>query len=243
MRFISCVLQWTAAIILTGALAYGQAGRWEGTVQAGGQQLQIGLDFVKDDKGVWSGTFSQTPPGIRDVPVVELKVEEKTVKFHIVSTSGPEFVCKIGEPTAMSCSLNTPNGAVNFDLKRTGDGKVAVQKPSPAVSKTLEGDWEGSLETPQGGLKLVMHFKNQPDGTVKATLDSPIQGANGLIMSDITEKELAVELKVPVVGGSYKGTLNKEGNQITGEWSQGGNALALVMRKPAPAAPPAPPAK
>ncbi|MGJ5813291.1 hypothetical protein [Paludibaculum fermentans] len=243
MRFISRLLQLTAAILLAGALAYGQAGRWEGTVQAGGQELQIGLDFAKDDKGVWSGTFSQTPPGIRDVPVVELKVEEQTVKFHIVSGSGPEFVCKMGTPTTMNCSLNTPNGAVTFDLKRTGDGKVAAQKPSPAVSKVLEGDWEGSLETPQGGLKIVMHFKNQPDGTVKATLDSPIQGATGLAMTEIAQKELAVELKVPVVGGSYKGTLNKEGNQITGEWSQGGNALALIMRKPAPPAPATPPAK
>ncbi len=239
MRFIFCVLKFTAAILLAGALAFGQAGRWEGTVQAGSQQLQIGLDFAKNDKGVWNGTFSQTPPGIRDVPVVELKVEDKTVRFHIVSGSGPEFVCKIGEPTAMNCTLNAPNGAVTFDLKRTGDAKVAVAKPSPAVSKVLEGDWEGNLETPQGALKIVMHFKNQPDGTVKAVLDSPVQGATGLAMSDITEKELAVELKVPVVGGSYKGTLNKEGNQITGEWSQGGNALALVMRKPAPPAAPA----
>lgn len=235
MRFISSLLQFTVATLIAGGAAFAQSGHWEGTVQAGSQELQIGLDLVKDAKGVWAGAFSQTPPGMHDVPVVDLKVEEKIVKFHMVSSGGPEFVCTVGSPEAMSCVLTAPGGSVNFDLKRTGEGKVTAQKASPAVSKELEGDWEGDLETPRGSLKIVMHFKNQPDGTVKATLDSPAQGATGLAMAEIAQKELAMECKVPIVNGSYKGTLNKEGTQLTGEWSQGGASLALVMRKPAPA--------
>ncbi|WP_321476420.1 hypothetical protein [uncultured Paludibaculum sp.] len=235
MRFISRLLQLSVVFLIAVALAFGQGGRWDGTLQAGGQELQIGLDLVKDEKGIWAGTFSQNPPGIRDVPVVDLKVEETAVTFHMVSSSGPEFVCKLGSADAMTCTLTAPGRTINFDLKRTGEGKVVAQKASPAVSKELEGDWEGNLETPGGTLKIVMHFKNQADGTVKATLDSPVQGANGMSMTDIAQMGPAVECKVPVVNGSYKGTFNKESTEISGEWSQGGAALALVMRKPAAA--------
>lgn len=243
MRCVLRLLPLPAAFLLLSLSAFAQAGRWEGNVNAGGHELQIGLDILKNAKGEWTGTFSQTPPGIRDVPMVELKVAEKTVRFHVLMASGPEFVCKLSAAEAMGCSLTTPTGVTTFDMKRTGDAKVNEVKPSPAVSKQLEGDWEGNLETPRGALKIVMHFKNQPDGTVNATLDSPTQGAAALQVSDVAQKDLAVEWKVPMITGTYKGTLNKEASEITGEWSQSGAALALVLHRPAPPAPPAVPAK
>ena len=40
------------------------------------------------------------------------------------------------------------------------------------MSKELEGDWEGSLETPNRSVGVVVHFRNQPGRTVAATIDT-----------------------------------------------------------------------
>jgi hypothetical protein len=107
-----------------------------------------------------------------------------------------------------------------LEMQRTGEAKVDIAPPSPAVSKELEGDWEGLVPVPNGqGLLIIIHFKNQPDQTVEATIDSPGQDAIGLPLKAVAQKGAILEFAVGV-GGSYKGTLNKEGTQIAGEWTQ-----------------------
>ncbi len=102
---------------------------------------------------------------------------------------------------------------------------------NPAVEKRFEGDWPGSVDTPNGALRIVIHIQNQADNTVKVTLDSPDQNSAGMPMSDVVQKESAIEMKLKMAGGGYKGRLNKEGTEIAGEWSQGGELLPLVLKK------------
>jgi hypothetical protein len=107
---------------------------------------------------------------------------------------------------------------------------VDIAQPSPAVSKELEGDWEGALSLPNGQTRpIVFHFKNQPDQTVDATIESPTQGAKGLLLKGVTQKGAVVEFAVQLAGGSYKGTLNKEGTEIAGEWTQRPGAAPLTL--------------
>jgi hypothetical protein len=115
-------------------------------------------------------------------------------------------------------------------MKGTGEAKVELPKSSPAVSGELEGNWEGILDTPNGPLKIVVHFKNQ-DKTVKATMDSPDQGSMDLPLTDVVQKGSAVAFQLRLVNGGYTGTLNKESTQLAGEWSQGGNSLPLTLKK------------
>jgi uncharacterized protein YciI len=106
-------------------------------------------------------------------------------------------------------------------------------KASPAVSAELEGDWEGAITAMGSSLRLIVHFKNQPDKTVKATLDSPAQGATGLAVSDVVQNGSSVAFQLPMAKGAYKGELNKEGTQIAGQWSQGGGAPTPLNLKKA----------
>jgi len=109
--------------------------------------------------------------------------------------------------------------------------KVELVKTSPAVSAELEGDWEGVIDTSGGGIRAVVHFNNQPDKTVKATLDSPDQGAMGLLLTDVVQKGSSVEFQLRMAKGAYKGELNKEGTQITGQWIQGSAPAPLNLKK------------
>jgi hypothetical protein len=233
MASLSHVAPLLCGAFLTAAFAQsGPAGHWEGTVQLPDRDIQIVVDLAKDDKGAWSGAFAQGE-GVRNVPLGDIKVDDKSVKFRIAAggANAPDFDCSLESPTSMRCTLNTPGGSVASTMKRTGEAKVELPKSSPAVAAELEGNWEGSIETPNGTLRLVVHFKNQPDKTVKATMDSPDQNAMDLPLTDVVQKGSALEFQLRLVNGAYKGTLNKDATQLEGEWSQGGASLPLTLKK------------
>jgi hypothetical protein len=62
-------------------------------------------------------------------------------------------------------------------------------------------------------------------------MDSLDQGAKDLKLQGIVQKDLTVEFQLKVAGASYKGTLNKEGTEMTGEWFQGGGSAPLKLKK------------
>jgi hypothetical protein len=236
MASLSRVAPLICGVFITAAFAQsGPAGHWEGTLQVPDRDVQIAVDLAKDDKGSWSGAFAQTTDGVSNVPLADIKVDDKTVKFKIAAggPNAPDFDCSLDSPTSMKCTLTTPGGAVTASMKRTGEAKVELPKASPAVGAELEGNWEGSIETPNGALRLVVHLKNQPDKTVKGTLDSPDQNAMDLPLTDVVQKGSAVEFLLRLVNGAYKGTLNKDATQMEGEWTQGGASLPLILKKAA----------
>jgi hypothetical protein len=213
----------------------GPAGHWDGTLQLPDRELQLTLDLAKDDLGAWTGTFGQPAQNLRNIPVSALKVDDKTVRFALAGGGGnaPGFDCKLESAAAMTCSVSGPGGSVNASFRRTGEAKVDLPKASAAVSADLEGAWEGAIETPNGTLHLIIHFRNQPDKTVQATLDSLDQNAHDLPLTDVAESGNSIVFQLRMASGAYKGTLDKEKKQIAGEWTQGGNTMPLTLKKTA----------
>lgn len=99
-----------------------------------------------------------------------------------------------------------------------------------AQAQDIAGDWQGSLNTGQGELRLVLHIIKGTDGALKATLDSVDQGANGIPVSSISFKNSKLSLGIDAVHGTYEGTLGADGKTISGTWSQG-SALALDFKR------------
>jgi uncharacterized protein len=94
----------------------------------------------------------------------------------------------------------------------------------------LKGTWLGKLVIPGNTLRIVFHISEE-NGQLKATLDSPDQGALGIPVSNITETNDSVVLEVASIGGVYSGKIEKDSNTINGTWQQGGANLPLVMKK------------
>jgi len=106
---------------------------------------------------------------------------------------------------------------------------VAAQGASPA-SKSIAGDWNGELNAQGTKLRVVLHVKKNPDGTLAATVDSPDQAANGIPVSAVSVKGNDVKLELSGIAASYQGKLNAAGTVITGEWKQGGT-LPLIFKR------------
>jgi pimeloyl-ACP methyl ester carboxylesterase len=113
---------------------------------------------------------------------------------------------------------------------------------SLSFSQDIVGDWNGKLTVGQAELRLVLHVTKADDGSLKATLDSIDQGAQGIPVNTITLRDSKLDLTVDAVHGTYAGKVNTDASEIDGTWTQGGS-LELNFRRGNIAAKPAKPAK
>jgi hypothetical protein len=222
---LACALAAASAIAQTDF-----SGHWEGTIDAPNGPTRLALDLAKNAKGVWVASLGVPEQKITGLQVSGIGVVASEVRFAVRDLPGsPAFELTLADGK-LKGALLVPALSLALEMQRTGDAKVEIAPPSPAVSKELEGDWEGAISLPNGqSISLAFHFKNQPDQTVEATIDSPSQGTQGLPLKAVAQKGAVVEFQVLAVGGTYKGTLNKEGTEIAGEWTQRQAAAPLTL--------------
>jgi len=100
-----------------------------------------------------------------------------------------------------------------------------------AAAPGAVGDWQGTLDTGSGTLRVVVHINQDKDGKLAGAIDSPDQGATGIPITSVTFKEPDLHFEVGSIGGSYDGKINKENSEIAGDWKQGGASLPLALKR------------
>jgi len=88
-------------------------------------------------------------------------------------------------------------------------------------AQDVAGDWQGTLSAGGAELRLVLHLNKSPDGSLKATLDSVDQSANGIPVNTVTLKDSKLSLDVSAVHGTYEGKVSADAKTISGTWTQG----------------------
>ena len=103
-----------------------------------------------------------------------------------------------------------------------------------ADAQDIVGDWQGTLTNAGAELRLVLHIMKLPDGSLKATMDSVDQGANGIPIKSTSLNNSKLTLDVAAVNGSYEGTVNKDASEIDGTWTQSHSLPLNFMRTTTP---------
>src|SRR5690349_7489276 len=148
------------------------AGHWEAEISGdSSQRTRVSLDLGKNAKSEWIASMGIPAENKTGLVVKDVAVNGNSVKFVALELMSTPFVLTLGPDGTMKGTLAGPR-AQPVEFKRTGEAKVELIPACPAVSRELEGDWEGSLPMPNGAFRMVFHFKNQPDKTVKATFDT-----------------------------------------------------------------------
>src|ERR1017187_3685543 len=161
----------------------GPAGHWEADIAGDGpQRLRVSLDLAKNAKSEWIASMGLPSDNKTGLVVRDVVVNGKSVKFVATELMSTPFDLTLGPDGNMKGTISGP-ASQPVEFKRTGEAKVELIPASPAVSKELEGDWEGSLKMPNGGFRMVFHFKNQPDKTVMTTFDTA--NATNLPLNDV----------------------------------------------------------
>jgi len=230
------------AAVLFASLVCAQAGpdgHWEGSYTVNNRESGISLDLAKNAKSEWIASMGLPSGNATGLVVMDVVVNGNSVKFVGVELMMAKFDLTLGPDGRMKGTMSFPQGPMSTQgpmpvgLKRTGEAKVELIPVSPAVSKELEGDWEGSLQGPNGVLlPLVFHFKNQPDKTVAATIDSPDRNGMAMPLNDVKQTGQKVEIGLKIAGGSrFQGSLNKEGTELAGELIHDASSMPLTLRK------------
>ena len=81
-------------------------------------------------------------------------------------------------------------------------------------------------------LRIVFNLECQARRLASpGTLDSPDQGTTGIALSRVGVEKERVTVEVSTIGGRYEGTLNAEGSEMSGKWTQGRASLDLVLKR------------
>jgi len=200
---------------------------------ADGREVGLSLDLAKNEKAVWIASMGVPSENAMGLYVKDLAVSGKSVKFMAVDLLISTVDLTLGPDGKLAGTITGQRGGpMPIEFKRTGEAKVALPAASPAVSKELEGDWEGSLQGPDGALHpLVFHFKNLPDKTVAATMDSPDRNAMGMPVNDVRQTGQKVEFGLKIAQSSFQGSLNKEGTELALQMINEAGSLPVTLRK------------
>jgi hypothetical protein len=129
-----------------------------------------------------------------------------------------------------------------MEMSRKGNFRSALQyslaifsiilvAPCVGQAQDISGDWQGTLAQPMGEFRLILHITRSPDGTYKATMDSPDQAAAGATLDVITLDNSKVHFTLNILKAVFDGTLKSNGS-ISGNWTQNaGQKMPLVFAK------------
>jgi uncharacterized protein len=102
--------------------------------------------------------------------------------------------------------------------------------PLWAQSGGVEGAWQGTLKAGTISLRIGLHVTKEANGSLSSKLDSIDQGAMGLPAQVTTFHEGKLHLELPNLHATFDGTLNADGNEISGTFTQGA-AMPLTFRR------------
>ena len=207
----------------------GPDGHWEADIAGdGSQRMRVSLDLAQNAKSEWIASMGLPSENKTGLVVKDVAVNGKSVKFVALELMSTPFDLTLGPDGNMKGTISGP-GSQPVEFKRTGEAKVELIAASPAVSKELEGDWEGSLKTPGGAFRMAFHFKNQPDKTVMTTFDTA--NATNLPLNDVKQTGQKVEFGMRIAHGTFQGILNKEGTELAGQFTHEANSVPMTLRK------------
>jgi hypothetical protein len=242
MRHLACLLFAASLLVLPASPLYAQAafdpsGHWTGAIHvppfngAGSREIAIEIDLAKNAAGVPSALFSQPDQNLKGLPLTKVTFEGRTVSFELKANAGGVFRGTLADATSMSGEFITTEGGytIPFDLKRTGDARIATAPRSAPIGKELEGTWSGAIDVGGKQERLVLKMANQPDGTASGTIRD-LDGSNVEIPIAMTQKADNLTIDVPTVGASYVATLT-DSARLVGTWKQGLVTLPLAFAR------------
>jgi pimeloyl-ACP methyl ester carboxylesterase len=106
---------------------------------------------------------------------------------------------------------------------------LVFSTPNLYAQTSPVGNWDAKLDVGSMVLQLVFHIQQEADGTLKATMDSPDQGAKGIPVTNAVLKGDSLLLALPQAGIQYAGKV--EADLITGTFKQGGAAFPLDLKR------------
>ncbi|MEN6334010.1 MAG: alpha/beta fold hydrolase [Phycisphaerales bacterium] len=105
-------------------------------------------------------------------------------------------------------------------------------------SRSFEGSWFGTLRaSPTVSLRVAFGIDAGPDGSLTGTFGSLDQGPTPTPFSRVSQADDRITIEVAAIRARYEGTMNADGAEIVGRWTQGGGSWDLTVKRGRPQEP------
>jgi pimeloyl-ACP methyl ester carboxylesterase len=207
----SAVLAAAGAIAVFGGAARAQeaAGDWHGVLKAPNLELRIGVTIKAKAGGGYEGSMASPDQGPGAIPLDEVKMEGGALSFSVASIHG-SYAGKWDAEQKAWVGEWRQGGAIGLVLT------AGKPEPRPVIAG-LDGDWAATIPLPNAKVRLILHLRTGPGGTV-VTLDSPDQLAYGVPVSTLTRTGQKVAFTLSA-GQGFEGILAADGKSIDGTWT------------------------
>jgi hypothetical protein len=223
-------------LLLTGARVAGQtvvdpSGHWQGTIVVQSMSLLLEIDFAKDKKGALIGTVSMPGQKLLGAPLSDITVDGQTLAFALPVTGSRVTASVDVAAKTMSAQIESRTaGNIAVTLARTGEARIDAPPKSAAISKNVEGTWNGTLEV-DGGRRVLLTLSNHPDGTSTGSLVSLDEGRLEMPVA-IAQTGANLTLTIKMVDGRYTGAVNSAGTELVGVYTTAqGYDLPLTLKR------------
>ena len=234
-------------------------GTWEGTMPLGGIGLTKGQStetriVVKFSKvfGDYAANFDAIDLGRTNLSVAKVVYNFPDIQLSFYPRRNVVYQGKINA-RAMGMALNgltlrrtqtpiPPNAPLDESdfAPRTGSvlqgywkGGIVLdggQYPDGLGDRQLGNNWKGEPMDASTILPLDLKIAEASDGTFRAELDSPMQGADGQPAS-LMHSQGTVNLEIESKAGMFQGNLDRAGDEIRGSWIQGDKSLPAFFKR------------
>jgi hypothetical protein len=217
-----------AMLVVAASVARAQdiGGDWQGTMKTGMGELRLVLHVAKNADGTLKALVDSPDQAAAGVPIDSITLEGNKLRFASSALKASYEGTLKGTD-----SINgnwTQGQKLPLDFKRTTSPVKTVHKP--AAPSDIDGTWEGTLDIPQGKLRLIFHLQNTEDGLM-ATMDSPDQKMTGWPATSLTRKNSSIKIEMKQISGSFEGKVSKQLDSISGDWNQGPSSIPLMLKR------------
>lgn len=216
---LSCVL----ALVAAPASAQDVAGCWAGTIGEGNAQRRATMELTRGTSG-WLGAVHLLGRRLQTDSITEVHATDTALTFTARTQSGPWVFH--GRRSAGTIAGETRGDTLTrrFTFTRTS--------PEPDPVLALAGYWSGALYQGESMIvRMGMEVVPAPCGQVLVTMDSPDQGVEDLPLTSLRMQGDSLFLELSYVGGAFRGEVAPGATALAGEWTQGGQALALRFQR------------
>ena len=228
MRLFAAVFLAAAALVRA---AEPLEARWEGAVQIPGHELQVVIDLAKSGEN-WTGSAIVPGDRVKGAPLAAIAVQGDQVSFTIKGALGePKFTGHLTGDGTFAGDFQQSGNTAAFRLLKAGPPQVDAPRQGTAVSKELEGEWQGEMVLYGNKVKATLRLTNQ--ASVAATAQFIVVGKRENILPVELVRQEGDWLLVDVAAYrmTFEGRLRKDSMQLAGTFAQGPMETPLVLQR------------
>lgn len=183
------------------------------------------ITVAKD--GALTATLDSIDQGANGIPINAVTLKDGKLNLDVQAVNG-SYDGAVNKDTSEIDGTWSQGQSMELNFKRA-QPQAASAAPKPAAPSDIDGTWQGSLDTPQGTLRIVFKIVNTDTG-LTATAQSPDQSPNWIPTTSVTRAGAKLTIVMKALGASFEGQINDAKDTINGTFTQG-SSIPLMLKK------------